>query len=57
MVLPVYIYGHPLLRKVSEEIDQNYEGLNELIQNMKETMHATDGMILRGPKPPLIGTL
>ena len=50
MVLPVYVYGHPLLRKVSEEIDQNYEGLNELIQNMKETMHATDGIGIAAPQ-------
>lgn len=50
MVLPVYVYGHPLLRKVSEEINQNYEGLNELIQNMKETMHATDGIGIAAPQ-------
>ena len=50
MVLPVYVYGHPLLRKVSEEIDETYEGLNELIQNMKETMHATDGIGIAAPQ-------
>ena len=50
MVLPVYIYGHPLLRKTAVEIDQNYEGLNELIQNMKETMYATDGIGIAAPQ-------
>ncbi|MBQ4138259.1 MAG: peptide deformylase [Muribaculaceae bacterium] len=50
MVLPIYIYGHPVLRKVAEEIDENYEGLNELIQNMKETMYATDGIGIAAPQ-------
>ena len=36
MTLPVYIYGHPVLRKVSAEIDQNYPDLAKLIQNMKD---------------------
>ena len=36
MVLPVYLYGHPVIRKETEEIDASYPQLKELIENMYE---------------------
>lgn len=50
MVLPIVAYGHPNLRKVSEEIDKDYEGLNELIENMFETMYQSEGVGLAAPQ-------
>jgi len=50
MVLPIVAYGHPNLRKVSEEIDEDYEGLNELIENMFETMYYSEGVGLAAPQ-------
>jgi peptide deformylase len=50
MILPVYLYGHPVLRKVSEKIEKNYEGLHDLIANMKETMYASDGIGIAAPQ-------
>lgn len=50
MVLPVYIYGQPVLRKVAQDIDKDYEGLEELIQNMKDTMYASDGIGIAAPQ-------
>ncbi len=50
MVLPIVAYGHPNLRKVSEEIDEDYEGLNELIENMFETMYQSEGVGLAAPQ-------
>jgi len=44
MVLPIYAYGHPLLRKEGEDIDNNYPGLDKLIDDMFETMYATNGV-------------
>ncbi|MCK5535665.1 MAG: peptide deformylase [Bacteroidales bacterium] len=44
MILPVTVYGNPVLRKKGVEIDKNYEGLQELIENMFETMHTADGV-------------
>ena len=39
MVLPMYIFGQPVLRKTAEEIDFNdYPNLKELIANMFETL-------------------
>jgi peptide deformylase len=50
MILPVYVYGMPVLRKVAGEIDKNYEGLNQLIDDMFETMKASDGVGLAAPQ-------
>lgn len=50
MKLPVYIYGHPLLREVSEDITPEYPELKELVANMFETMYASDGVGLAAPQ-------
>jgi len=50
MILPIYIYGHPVLRKVSEEIDKDYPELKKLIENMFETLTASDGVGLAAPQ-------
>ena len=39
MILPIYLYGQPVLRKVAEDITPEYPQLKELIENMFETMH------------------
>ena len=44
MLLPIYIYGHPILRKVSEDITADYEGLGKLIDDMFQTMYESDGV-------------
>ena len=50
MILPVYIYGQPVLRKVAEPINKDYPGLDELIQNMKDTMYDSDGIGIAAPQ-------
>tara|TARA_B100000530_G_scaffold195898_1_gene124595 strand:+ start:238 stop:792 length:555 start_codon:yes stop_codon:yes gene_type:complete len=50
MILPIYIYGHPILRSECENIDPSYEGLEELIENMFETMHNAHGIGLSAPQ-------
>ena len=50
MILPVYVYGQPVLRKVAEDITPDYPNLKELIQNMFETMHHADGVGLAAPQ-------
>ncbi len=50
MVLPVYVYGMSVLRKIAQEIDEDYEGLNQLIEDMFETMQASDGVGLAAPQ-------
>lgn len=50
MILPITVYGHPVLRKRAIEIDKNYDGLNELIENMWDTMYKADGVGLAAPQ-------
>jgi len=50
MILPIYIYGHPVLRKTCKNIDHNYEKLNELIDNMFQTMENANGIGLSAPQ-------
>ena len=38
MILPIYLYGQPVLRKVATDIEPDYPELQELIKNMFETM-------------------
>jgi peptide deformylase len=50
MVLPIVVYGDPVLRKVGVDIDKNYEGLTQLIADMFETMYAANGVGLAAPQ-------
>ena len=50
MILPVVAYGHPVLRKVGEEIAEDYPGLSQLISDMWETMYHSNGMGLAAPQ-------
>ncbi|MDO4708103.1 MAG: peptide deformylase [Porphyromonadaceae bacterium] len=50
MKLPVYLYGHPVLREVGQDITAHYEGLDQLINDMWETMYHTDGIGLAAPQ-------
>ena len=34
MVYPIVIYGHPILRKVAEDIDKDYPGLDNIIADL-----------------------
>lgn len=49
-MLPIYIYGHPVLRKVAEDIDREYPGLQKLIEDMWDSMYASDGVGLAAPQ-------
>lgn len=50
MKLPIVAYGHPVLRKVSEEVKKNHPHLTELIADMFETMYAANGVGLAAPQ-------
>jgi len=39
MILPIVAYGDPVLRKKCKEIPEDYPKLDELIENMWETMY------------------
>ncbi len=50
MILPIVAYGHPVLRKVAEDITPDYPNLKELIENMFETMYKAEGVGLAAPQ-------
>lgn len=50
MILPIVAYGNPVLRKVAEDIDPQYPGLESLIASMWETMYASNGVGLAAPQ-------
>jgi peptide deformylase len=50
MILPIVAYGDPVLRKVAEDIDKDYQGLDELIDNMYQSMYAAKGVGLAAPQ-------
>ncbi|WP_455499139.1 peptide deformylase [Coprobacter sp.] len=50
MFLPIYLYGQPVLRKVSTDISVDYPDLKKLIEDMFETMEKSDGVGLAAPQ-------
>jgi peptide deformylase len=50
MILPIFAYGQPVLKKVAVDIRQNHEGLSSLIENMWQTMYAAHGVGLAAPQ-------
>ncbi len=50
MVLPVCLYGHPVLREVPEDITPDYPKLAEIISNMWDTMYDSEGIGIAAPQ-------
>src|SRR5947208_1331923 len=50
MILPVVVYGDPVLRKVCEDISPDYPGLSQLLADMFETMYNAKGVGLAAPQ-------
>lgn len=50
MVLPVFLYGQPVLRKEAEKVDADFNNLQKLIDDMYETMYNAEGVGLAAPQ-------
>ena len=50
MILPIVAYGNPVLRKVGHDIDAGFKDLDKLIEDMWETMYASNGVGLAAPQ-------
>lgn len=50
MLLPIYAYGQPVLKKVAEPITPDYPELPKLLTDMWETMYNADGVGLAAPQ-------
>jgi len=50
MIVPIVLYGDPVLKKKTEKVNKDTPALKELIENMFETMYAADGVGLAAPQ-------
>ena len=50
MILPIYTFGQPVLRKVAQDITPDYPELKTLIADMFETLTQADGVGLAAPQ-------
>jgi len=50
MILPIVAYGDPVLRKEADEISKDYPKLDEVLENMWETMYNAAGVGLAAPQ-------
>lgn len=50
MILPIRAFGDPVLRKVGKEIEKDYPHLQELLDNMFETMYGANGIGIAAPQ-------
>ncbi len=50
MTYPIVIYGHAVLRKVAEDIDEDYPDLQQVINDLFETMYNSEGLGLAAPQ-------
>ena len=50
MILPIFAYGDPILRKVCKEIPKDSKELQQLINDLFETMESASGIGLAAPQ-------
>jgi len=50
MILPIYAYGQPVLKQEGEDISPDYPDLQQLIEDMWETMYHANGVGLAAPQ-------
>jgi len=50
MILPIYLYGQPVLRKEAEDVPETYPELVTLAENMFATMEKANGVGLAAPQ-------
>ncbi len=50
MILPIVAYGHPALRRPTREVSPDHADLDQLIENMWETMYHSNGVGIAAPQ-------
>ena len=50
MILPIFGFGKQVLRNTAEDIDRNYPDINELVNNMFDTLKSANGVGLAAPQ-------
>jgi peptide deformylase len=50
MILPIYAYGQPVLKKIATDISPDYPEFTTLVANMWETMYEAHGVGIAAPQ-------
>ena len=50
MIYPIYLFGHPVLRKKAESVKTDHPDLKQLVADMFETMYNSEGVGLAAPQ-------
>ncbi len=50
MILPIYTYGQPVLRKVAQDITPDYPDFKNFLNDMFETLDQSEGIGLAAPQ-------
>jgi peptide deformylase len=50
MIYPITVYGHPVLRKETKEVEKDYPNLDQLVDDMFKTMYNAEGVGLAAPQ-------
>jgi len=50
MILPIIAFGNPVLKRIADNLPENFEGLSSLLTDMFETMYAAKGVGLAAPQ-------
>lgn len=50
MIYPIFVYGSSVLRKKAKDIPRDFKDMDQLIQDMYETMAVSDGVGLAAPQ-------
>lgn len=50
MILPIYVYGSSVLKKKTEEIDQNFPELQAFLSDLFDTLENSNGIGLAAPQ-------
>jgi peptide deformylase len=50
MILHIFGFGHPILKKKGQDLPKDYANLSELVDNMYETMYHAKGIGLAAPQ-------
>ncbi|MFT6814658.1 MAG: peptide deformylase [Sphingobacteriales bacterium] len=50
MILPIFAYGNPVLKRKADDIPKDHKGIHDLIKNMFNTMDNAKGVGLAGPQ-------
>jgi peptide deformylase len=50
MIYPIVVYGHPVLRNVAKDVEKDHPALQQLINDLFETMYNAEGIGLAAPQ-------